>query len=85
MILSKGKVSNPLKKPEATIENLPTRIDRAVFPGMQGGPHMNTIAAIGVALQEAQTPAFLSYAKQSLENAQIMAQEFLKRGYKLIT
>mgnify|MGYP000032600987 FL=1 len=46
---------------------------------------MNTIAAIGVALQEAQTPAFLSYAKQALENAQIMAQEFLKHGYKLIT
>ena len=85
LILSKGKVWNPLKKPEPTIENLPTRIDRAVFPGMQGGPHMNTIAAIGVALQEAQTPAFVDYAKQALENAQIMAQEFLKRGYKLIT
>lgn len=85
LILSRGKVWNPLKKPEPTIENLPTRIDRAVFPGMQGGPHMNTIAAIGVALQEAQTPAFLSYAKQSLENAQIMAQEFLRRWYQLIT
>ena len=46
---------------------------------------MNTIAAIGVALQEAQTPAFVDYAKQSLENAQIMAQEFLRRGYLLIT
>lgn len=46
---------------------------------MQGGPHMNTIAAIGVALQEAQTSAFVDYAKQSLENAQIMAQEFLRR------
>ena len=85
LILSRGKVWNPLKKPEPTIENLPTRIDRAVFPGMQGGPHMNTIAAIGVALQEAQTPAFVDYAKQALENAQIMAQEFLKHGYKLIT
>ena len=85
LILSKGKVWNPLKKPEPTIENLPTRIDRAVFPGMQGWPHMNTIAAIGVALQEAQTPAFLSYAKQSLENAQVMAQEFLRRWYQLVT
>lgn len=85
LILSKGKVWNPLKKPELTIENLPTRIDRAVFPGMQGWPHMNTIAAIGVALQEAQTPAFLSYAKQALENAQIMAQEFLRRWYQLVT
>ena len=85
LILSRGKVWNPLKKPEPTIENLPTRIDRAVFPGMQGWPHMNTIAAIGVALQEAQTPAFLSYAKQALENAQIMAQEFLRRWYQLVT
>ena len=85
LILSKGKVWNPLKKPEPTIENLPTRIDRAVFPGMQGWPHMNTIAAIGVALQEAQTPAFVDYAKQALENAQIMAQEFLRRWYQLVT
>ena len=85
LILSKGKVWNPLKKPELTIENLPTRIDRAVFPGMQGWPHMNTIAAIGVALQEAQTPAFVNYAKQALENAQIMAQEFLRRWYQLVT
>ena len=85
LILSKGKVWNPLKKPESTIENLPTRIDRAVFPGMQGWPHMNTIAAIGVALQEAQTPAFMDYAKQALENAQIMAQEFLRRWYQLVT
>ena len=85
LILSRGKVWNPLKKPEPTIENLPTRIDRAVFPGMQGWPHMNTIAAIGVALQEAQTPAFVDYAKQALENAQVMAQEFLRRWYQLIT
>ena len=85
LILSRGKVWNPLKKPESTIENLPTRIDRAVFPGMQGWPHMNTIAAIGVALQEAQTPAFVDYAKQSLENAQVMAQEFLRRWYQLVT
>ena len=85
LILSRGKVWNPLKKPEPTIENLPTRIDRAVFPGMQGWPHMNTIAAIGVALQEAQTLAFVDYAKQALENAQIMAQEFLRRWYQLIT
>ena len=85
LILSRGKVWNPLKKPEPTIENLPTRIDRAVFPGMQGWPHMNTIAAIGVALQETQTPAFVDYAKQALENAQVMAQEFLRRWYQLIT
>lgn len=80
LILSKGIVSNPLKKPEGSvIENLPTIIDRAVFPGTQGGPHMNTIAAIAVALLEAQTPAFKEYATQVLKNAKVMAEEFTNR------
>lgn len=78
-------MSNPLKKPEDTIENIPTRIDRAVFPGVQGGPHMNVIAAIAVALKEAQTPEFKAYAEQTLKNAKIMAEEFTARGYKLVT
>lgn len=85
LILSQGTVSNPLKKPEDTIENIPTRIDRAVFPGVQGGPHMNTIAWITVALHEAAQPSFKTYAQQVLSNAQAMADEFLRRGYKLVT
>ena len=85
IILSKGIVSNPLKKVEETIENLPTRIDRAVFPWMQGGPHMNTIAGITVALKEVETDEFKRYAKQSLLNAQVMANEFLSLGYTLVT
>ena len=85
LILSKGKVWNPLQKPEPTIENLPTRIDRAVFPGMQWWPHMNTIAGIAIALGEVQTSAFQHYATQTLKNAQIMAQTFLSLGYKLVT
>ena len=85
LILSKGKVWNPLQKPEPTIESLPTRIDRAVFPGMQWWPHMNTIAGITVALGEVQTPDFEHYAKQTLKNAQMMAQTFLSLGYKLVT
>ncbi len=84
LILSKGIVSNPLKKPEDTIENIPTRIDRAVFPWMQWGPHMNTIAWIAVALKEAETPEFKEYARQSLENAQILANELLNYWYKLV-
>ncbi len=85
LILSKWIVSNPLKKPEDTIENIPTRIDRAVFPGMQWWPHMNTIAAIAVALHEAQTPAFKIYAEQALKNAQVLASELTAHGYKLVT
>ena len=85
LILSKWIVSNPLKKPDDTIENIPTRIDRAVFPGMQGWPHMNTIAAIAVALHEVQTPAFKIYAEQALKNAQILASELIARGYSLVT
>jgi len=72
-------------KPEDTIENIPTRIDRAVFPGVQWWPHMNSIAAIAVALKEAQSPEFKEYAKQALANAQVMAEEFKNRWYKLIT
>ena len=85
LILSKWVVSNPLKKPEDTIENIPTRIDRAVFPGMQWGPHMNTICAIAVALHEASTNEFKIYAKQTLSNAQTLAQELLSKWYKLVT
>lgn len=85
LILSKGMVSNPLKKPENTIENIPTRIDRAVFPWMQGWPHMNTIAAIAVALKEAETPEFKVYAEQALKNAKILASELLARWYTLVT
>jgi len=85
LILSRWIVSNPLKKPEDTIENIPTRIDRAVFPGMQWWPHMNTISAIAVALHEVQTPAFKTYAEQALKNAQVLATELLYRWYKLVT
>ena len=85
LILSKGTVWNPLKKPEFSIENIPTLIDRAVFPGMQWGPHMNTIAAIAVALWEVQTSDFSHYAEQTLKNAKAMADEFLALGYDLVT
>lgn len=85
LILSKGIVSNPLKKPEEWIEYLPTKIDRAVFPGMQWGPHMNTIAAIAIALGEAQSQWFHAYAQQTLENAQVMAHSFLEKGYQLVS
>jgi glycine hydroxymethyltransferase len=85
MILSKGTVGNPLKEPEFTKENLPTILDRSVFPGLQGGPHMQTIAATAVALHEAAQPAFKLYAQQILLNAKALADELMKRGAKLVT
>ncbi|MES2630505.1 MAG: serine hydroxymethyltransferase [Patescibacteria group bacterium] len=84
LILSKGTVSTPLKAPEKTIENIPTLIDRAVFPGMQGGPHMHSIAAKAVALHEALQPEFKQYAEQILKNAQVLAEELKKGGLTLI-
>jgi len=85
MALSRGKVGNPLRAPEKTLENLPTLIDRAVFPGLQGGPHMNKIMAIAVALKEASTPAFRTYAGQVLKNAKALAESLMEHGAKLIT
>lgn len=85
LILSKGIVSNPLKKPEKTIENIPTLIDRAIFPGMQGGPHMHVIAAKAVAFHEALQPEFRDYAAQVVKNAAALAVELSDRGFQLVT
>ena len=85
LILSRGIVGNPLKKPDKTLENLPTLIDRAVFPGTQGGPHMHTIAAKAVAFGEALQPEFKDYAEQIVKNAKRLAEELQKRGFKLVT
>lgn len=85
MILSNGTVSNPMKEVPHTIDNLPTLIDRTVFPGLQGGPHMHSIAAKAVAFREADTPEFKAYAHQILKNAKRLADEMMKRGFKLVT
>jgi glycine hydroxymethyltransferase len=85
LILSKGVVGNPLKRPEKTIENIPTLIDRSVFPGMQGGPHMHVIAAKAVAFGEALRPEFKQYAAQIVKNAAVLADELQKRGFQLVT
>jgi len=85
MILSKGIVGNPLKKPEKTLENLPTLIDRSIFPGMQGGPHMHSIAAKAVAFGEALKPEFKEYAAQIIKNAATLADELQSRGFQLVT
>lgn len=85
LILTKGVVSNPLQALEKTIENIPTLIDRAIFPGMQGGPHMHSIAAKAVAFHEALQPDFKQYAQQIVANAQALATELTSRGFQLVT
>jgi len=56
-----------------------------VFPGHQGGPHNHTITALAVALKQAKSPEFAKYQQQVLENCQTLANEFIKRGYKLVS
>ena len=61
------------------------KIDKAVFPGLQGGPHMNQTAAIAVALSEAASPAFRKYATQVIHNAQALAEELIALGWRVIS
>src|SRR6185436_13343877 len=60
-------------------------IDRAVFPGLQGGPHNHTTAGIAVALREAATPAFKQYGAQIVKNAQALAGGLNERGFDLVS
>ncbi len=85
IILCNGNPSTPLTKVERTKENIPTLIDRAIIPGLQGGPHNHQTAAIAVALKEAMEPGFKVYARQILLNAKTLADELLKRGFELVT
>ena len=61
------------------------KIDKAVFPGLQGGPHLNQIAAISVALSEADSPAFKKYAKQVVKNADALARELARLGWRIVS
>jgi len=66
-------------------EKFAKQVNSAVFPGMQGGPHDHITAAKAVAFAEALRPEFIEYSKQIIKNAQAMAAEFIKRGYKIIS
>lgn len=66
-------------------EEYKERIDRAVFPGMQGGPHNNVIAAIAEMAFEASQASFKKYQKQVLKNAQVLSKELVRRGFTLLT
>ncbi len=66
-------------------EELAKQVDKAVFPGLQGGPHMHTLTAIAVALAEADTPEFVAYAKQIVKNAKALAEKLLEYGFDLVS
>jgi len=91
MIMCNGDESNPTQKIDEVIgwreskHNIPTLIDRAVFPGLQGGPHNHTTAGIAQALFEASTDEFKEYAKQIVKNAKALSQELSNNGLRVIT
>lgn len=63
-----------------SVAGLASKVDKAVFPGIQGGPHMNNVAAKAVAFREALAPSFKKYGRQILKNAQVLEKEFKRRG-----
>ena len=66
-------------------QELATKIDKAVFPGMQGGPHNNQIASVAVTLYEANTKSFKKYTEQVVANARTLASELKKRGWRIVS
>lgn len=85
LIMCNGNPSTPLKNVPRSRENLPTLIDRAIIPGLQGGPHNHQTAAIAVALREAAQPEFKAYGAQIVKNAQRLALRLNEKGYQLVT
>ena len=65
--------------------DLPRKIDSAIIPGLQGGPHNHTTAAIAVALKEAASKQFTVYSRQIVKNAQVLAKELIKSGFELVS
>jgi glycine hydroxymethyltransferase len=83
MIFSRNDVT--IKNAKGEEKSISELIDKAVFPGLQGGPHLNQIAATAVALKEASTPAFQKYAKQVVKNAEVLSEELKKLGWRIVS
>ena len=75
MVTKKGMQKDP---------ELASKVDKAVFPGLQGGPHDQTTAAIAVALNEAAKPLFKRYSSQIVKNAKSLAKQLMSNGFKLV-
>jgi glycine hydroxymethyltransferase len=87
MIFYRKGVRKAAKKPTETnvMYDLESRINAAVFPGLQGGPHNHTISALATALKQAQSPEFKAYAKQVLANCQAFAKTLQQSGFTLVS
>ncbi|GAB4133660.1 MAG: serine hydroxymethyltransferase [Raineya sp.] len=87
LIMLRHDIENPfgIKNPKGNLKMLSELLDSAVFPGTQGGPLEHVIASKAVAFGEALAPSFTEYMKQVQKNAQIMAKEFIQRGYQIIS
>src|SRR3989344_3692494 len=81
----RGGIIMATKKGLEKDPELAKKIDKAIFPGLQGGPHMHQIAGIAVCLKEASTQAFKKYAKQIVKNAKALAESLKSYGFKLVT
>src|SRR3990167_7328343 len=66
-------------------KSISTLIDKAIFPGLQGGPHMSQIAAVAVMLKEDDSPAFKKYTKQVLKNGKALASELMRLGWRIVS
>lgn len=76
MVTKKGLEKDP---------ELADKVDKAVFPGLQGGPHENSIAGIAICLKEAMQPSFKEYGEQIVKNAKVLSDELIKFGFTLVT
>ena len=87
VIMMRHNFDNPfgLKWNNGNLKSMAALLDAAVFPGIQGGPLEHVIAAKAVAFQEALSPAYKTYMQQVQKNATVMAEEFVKLGYKVIS
>lgn len=81
----RGAMIMVTEKGLAKDEKLPAKIDKALIPGLQGGPHLNTIAGIGVALNEDAKPEFGEYASKVVSNAKTLAGELMQKGFELVS
>lgn len=85
VIFFRKGVRSVSKTGEKIMYDLEGKINQAVFPGLQGGPHNNTIAAIATAMLQAKTPEFHAYQKQIVANARRLSDGLQKKGYKIVT